>query len=47
MGDGHTIEYTGVVLYSCTPEFYIMLLINVASTHLIFKHNKISLKLKQ
>lgn len=29
LSDKHTMEYTGVLLYSCTPKIYIMLLTNV------------------
>lgn len=27
LGGGHTIEYTDVVLWRCTPETYILLLL--------------------
>lgn len=45
-GDGrrvcmkHTMEYTDVVLQSCTPEIYLMLLASVTPVDLICKKDK-------
>lgn len=38
LGGKHTIEYTDIVLYCCTPEIYVMLLTNVTPINTCFKN---------